>query len=69
MKEKLMDEHVENISGGIPGQLITHTVSTVVNTLLSSENSGNASNGSTQKSSKEADPLKAAKFGSKLFKF
>jgi len=69
MKEKLKDEHVENISGGIPGQLITHTVSAVVNTLLSSENSGTVPNGSAQQSSKEAEPLKAAKFGSKLFKF
>ena len=38
-KKKLMkDEHLEGVSGGIPGQLIAHTVSAVVNTLLGSDN-------------------------------
>ena len=38
-KKKLMkDKHLEGVSGGIPGQLIAHTVSAVVNTLLGSDN-------------------------------
>ena len=65
MKEKLNDEQVENVSGGIPGQLITHVVSTAVNAVLGA---GNAKAGHDSKMP-ETETLKAKKDGSRLIKF
>ena len=65
MKEKLSDEHVENVSGGIPGQLITHVVSTAVNAVLGADK---AKAGHDSKSP-ETETLKAKKDNSRLIKF
>ena len=65
MKEKLNDEYVESVSGGIPGQLITHVVSTAVNAVLGADN---AKAGRDSKRP-ETETLKAKKDGSRLIKF
>ena len=65
MKEKLSDKHMENVSGGIPGQLITHVVSTAVNAILGADNLKAGLDSKMQ----EAETLKAKKDGSRLIKF
>lgn len=69
MKEKLSDKHVENVSGGIPGQLITHVVSTAINAVLGADSSDNGSNAGAQANKSETETLKAKKDSFRLLKF
>ena len=69
MKEQLKDEHVENVSGGIPGQLITHVVSTAVNAVLGSVNADAGSDAGARANKPESETLKAKKDGFHLIKF
>lgn len=69
MKEELKDEHVENVSGGIPGQLITHVVSTAINAVLGADSSDNGSNAGAHPNKSESETLKAKKDSFRLLKF